>query len=116
MPLHCYRLLIAIDLPDRTWPSSVIPKAPWWLTTDLRDSNQALIDPMTPARKNKMFDLLVQMGYKEIEIAFPSGQRPPDSGDCCRLALRASLNRRRFCAHVNLSSACAVCSGPGRKH
>ena len=63
MPFHRYRPFTPIDLPDRTWPSSVITKAPRWLSTDLRDGNQALIDPMTPARKHKMFELLVQMGY-----------------------------------------------------
>ncbi|MET8704255.1 2-isopropylmalate synthase [Kitasatospora sp. NPDC004723] len=61
-----------VDLPDRSWPSKVITKAPRWLSTDLRDGNQALIDPMSPARKRKMFDLLVAMGYKEIEVGFPS--------------------------------------------
>src|SRR5699024_2424084 len=54
------------------WPSATIEKAPRWLSTDLRDGNQALIDPMTPIRKMKMFELLVQMGYKEIEVGFPS--------------------------------------------
>ncbi|MFE4357110.1 MULTISPECIES: 2-isopropylmalate synthase [Streptomycetaceae] len=61
-----------VDLPDRTWPEKVITKAPRWLSTDLRDGNQALIDPMSPARKRKMFDLLVAMGYKEIEVGFPA--------------------------------------------
>ena len=75
MPFHRYRPFTPIDLPDRTWPSSVITKAPRWLSTDLRDGNQALIDPMTPARKHKMFDLLVQMGYKEIESDFPRPAR-----------------------------------------
>ena len=75
MPFQRYRPFTPIDLPDRTWPSSVITKAPRWLSTDLRDGNQALIDPMTPARKHKMFDLLVQMGYKEIEIGFPSASQ-----------------------------------------
>ena len=75
MPFHRYRPFTPIDLPDRTWPSNVITKAPRWLSTDLRDCNQALIDPMTPARKHKMFELLVQMGYKEIEIGFPSASQ-----------------------------------------
>jgi 2-isopropylmalate synthase len=75
MPFHRYRPFKPIDLPDRTWPSSVITKAPRWLSTDLRDGNQALIDPMTPARKHKMFELLVQMGYKEIEVGFPSASQ-----------------------------------------
>ena len=61
-----------IDLPDRTWPTNQITQAPRWLSTDLRDGNQALIDPMSPERKHRMFDLLVAMGYKEIEVGFPS--------------------------------------------
>ncbi len=75
MPFHRYRPFTPIDLPDRTWPSSQITKAPRWLSTDLRDGNQALIDPMTPARKHKMFELLVDMGYKEIEVGFPSASQ-----------------------------------------
>ena len=75
MPFQRYRAFPPIDLPDRTWPSRVITHAPRWLSTDLRDGNQALIDPMTPARKHKMFDLLVRMGYKEIEIGFPSASQ-----------------------------------------
>ena len=72
MPFERYRAFPPIDLPDRTWPSRTITEAPRWLSTDLRDGNQALIDPMTPARKMKMFELLVRMGYKEIEVGFPS--------------------------------------------
>jgi 2-isopropylmalate synthase len=72
MPVERYRSFPPIDLPDRTWPSRTIEQAPRWLSTDLRDGNQALIDPMTPARKMRMFDLLVKMGYKEIEVGFPS--------------------------------------------
>ena len=72
MPFHRYRAFPPIDLPDRTWPSATITEAPRWLSTDLRDGNQALIDPMSPARKMTMFDLLVSMGYKEIEVGFPS--------------------------------------------
>jgi 2-isopropylmalate synthase len=72
MPVHRYRPFPPIDLPDRTWPTRTITQAPRWLSTDLRDGNQALIDPMTPARKMKMFELLVRMGYKEIEVGFPS--------------------------------------------
>ncbi|WP_079132598.1 2-isopropylmalate synthase [Streptomyces nanshensis] len=75
MPVHKYRPYEAVDIPDRTWPDNRITKAPRWLSTDLRDGNQALIDPMSPARKRAMFDLLVSMGYKEIEVGFPaSGQ------------------------------------------
>ncbi|MCQ1956562.1 2-isopropylmalate synthase [Arthrobacter sp. zg-Y826] len=66
---------IAVDLPDRTWPDKVLTKAPRWCAVDLRDGNQALIDPMTPERKHKMFDLLVKMGFKEIEVGFPSASQ-----------------------------------------
>ena len=75
MPCHRYAPFRAIDLPDRTWPTRSIAKTPRWLSTDLRDGNQALIDPMSPARKRKMFDLLVGMGYKEIEVGFPSASQ-----------------------------------------
>ncbi len=75
MPFHRYRPFEPIVLPDRTWPTNRTTEAPRWLTTDLRDGNQALIDPMTPARKLKMFQLLVRMGYKEIEIGFPSASQ-----------------------------------------
>ncbi len=72
MPFGRYRAFEPIDIPDRTWPSATITAAPRWLSTDLRDGNQALIDPMTPARKRRMFDLLLRMGYKEIEVGFPA--------------------------------------------
>ncbi|KAF4409527.1 2-isopropylmalate synthase [Streptomyces lycii] len=72
MPVHKYGRYEAVDIPDRTWPGNRITEAPRWLSTDLRDGNQALIDPMSPARKREMFDLLVRMGYKEIEVGFPS--------------------------------------------
>ncbi|MFJ8659009.1 2-isopropylmalate synthase [Streptomyces sp. NPDC093795] len=72
MPIHKYGRYEAVEIPDRTWPEQRITKAPRWLSTDLRDGNQALIDPMSPARKREMFDLLVRMGYKEIEVGFPS--------------------------------------------
>jgi len=72
MPYRRYRAFTPVDLPDRTWPGRTVTAAPRWLSTDLRDGNQALIDPMTPARKRRMFDLLVRLGYKEIEVGFPS--------------------------------------------
>lgn len=78
MPVHKYRPYheqLGIDLPDRTWPSKRIEKAPRWCAVDLRDGNQALIDPMSPERKRIMFDLLVKMGYKEIEVGFPSASQ-----------------------------------------
>ena len=64
-----------IELPDRTWPNKVIDSAPQWCAVDLRDGNQALIDPMSPERKRRMFELLVRMGYKEIEVGFPSASQ-----------------------------------------
>ena len=78
MPVHRYKPFyeqIKIDLPDRTWPTKLIKKAPRWCAVDLRDGNQALIDPMSPDRKLKMFKLLVRMGYKEIEVGFPSASQ-----------------------------------------
>jgi 2-isopropylmalate synthase len=75
MPCHRYSPFKPVDLPDRTWPNQVMTKAPRWLTTDLRDGNQALIDPMSPTRKRAMFDLLLSMGYKEIEVGFPSASQ-----------------------------------------
>ena len=63
------------SLPDRTWPDKRITKAPLWCAVDLRDGNQALIDPMSPARKRRMFELLVRMGYKEIEVGFPAASQ-----------------------------------------
>ena len=66
---------IAVELPDRTWPTKRIAVAPQWCAVDLRDGNQALIDPMTPERKRRMFELLVRMGYKEIEVGFPSASQ-----------------------------------------
>ena len=75
MPCHRYTPFKAVDLPDRTWPGKSITKAPRWLSTDLRDGNQSLIDPMSPTRKRAMFEMLVKMGYKEIEVGFPSGSQ-----------------------------------------
>jgi 2-isopropylmalate synthase len=75
MPCQRYSPFQPVDLPDRTWPSKSITAAPRWLSTDLRDGNQALIDPMSPSRKHAMFELLVRMGYKEIEVGFPSASQ-----------------------------------------
>lgn len=75
MPVHRYTPFVPVDVPDRTWPARRIEKAPRWLSTDLRDGNQALIDPMTPSRKMRMFELLVDIGYKEIEVGFPSASQ-----------------------------------------
>ena len=78
MPFEKYRpfLPLALHLPDRAWPSARIEHAPRWCSVDLRDGNQALIDPMDPARKRRMFETLVIMGFKEIEVGFPSASQP----------------------------------------
>ncbi len=75
MPCHRYRPFLPVSLPGRQWPSRTLTKAPRWLSTDLRDGNQALIDPMNAPRKQAMFDLLVKMGYKEIEVGFPAASQ-----------------------------------------
>ena len=78
MPFHRYepyQKQFSIDLPDRRWPSRVVDAAPRWCAVDLRDGNQALIDPMSVERKRRMFHLLVAMGYKEIEVGFPSASQ-----------------------------------------
>jgi 2-isopropylmalate synthase len=76
MPFEKYQPFLPPPLEDRTWPSARITRAPRWCSVDLRDGNQALIDPMDPARKLKMFETLVQMGFKEIEVGFPSASQP----------------------------------------
>src|SRR3954452_4396916 len=75
MPYWKYRPYDTVDLPDRTWPNRVVDRAPTWCSTDLRDGNQALVKPMDSARKQRMFDLLVQLGVKEIEVGFPSASK-----------------------------------------
>ena len=78
MPIHRYRPYheqFRVEVPDRTWPDARITTAPRWCAVDLRDGNQALIDPMSPERKRIMFDLLVAMGFKEIEVGFPSASQ-----------------------------------------
>ncbi|MGA8759006.1 MAG: 2-isopropylmalate synthase [Stellaceae bacterium] len=72
MPIHKYSPFTPINLPDRTWPGRVIDRAPIWCSVDLRDGNQALVEPMGPDRKRRMFDLLVKLGFKEIEVGFPA--------------------------------------------
>ena len=75
MPFHRYRPFEPIALPDRRWPAQTIGHAPRWCSVDLRDGNQALIEPMGAQRKRRMFDLLVKMGFKEIEVGFPSASQ-----------------------------------------
>ena len=75
MPFHKYKPFKPIGLKDRRWPDQVIKKAPIWCSVDLRDGNQALIEPMTPAEKQKMWDLLVEIGFKQIEVGFPAASQ-----------------------------------------
>ena len=76
MPFHKYKAFKPVHLPDRTWPEQVISKAPRWCSVDLRDGNQALIEPMTPNEKQKMYNLLLEVGFKEIEVGFPAASQP----------------------------------------
>ncbi|MGH7706497.1 MAG: 2-isopropylmalate synthase [Vulcanimicrobiaceae bacterium] len=75
MPIQKYRPFAPVPLADRTWPSRTIDRAPLWCSVDLRDGNQALIEPMGPERKRRMFNLLVRLGFKEIEVGFPSASQ-----------------------------------------
>jgi 2-isopropylmalate synthase len=74
-PSAKYRAFAAVDLPDRSWPSQTITRPPIWLSTDLRDGNQALIEPMTLERKVRLFQMLVRLGFKEIEVGFPAASQ-----------------------------------------
>jgi 2-isopropylmalate synthase len=82
MPFEKYRPYPAVELPDRTWPNRRIESAPVWCSVDLRDGNQALVDPMDSTRKRRMWDLLVEMGFKQIEVGFPSASQT--EFDFCR--------------------------------
>ena len=76
MPFEKYQPFVPLELPDRTWPDKKHTHAPRWCSVDLRDGNQALIDPMDIERKRRMFDAVVRMGFKEIEVGFPSASQP----------------------------------------
>ncbi|MFT7221604.1 MAG: 2-isopropylmalate synthase [Candidatus Azotimanducaceae bacterium] len=75
MPFHKYKAFKPVALKDRTWPDQVITEAPRWCSVDLRDGNQALIEPMTPSEKQKMYDLLLEVGFKEIEVGLPAASQ-----------------------------------------
>jgi 2-isopropylmalate synthase len=89
MPFEKYRAFVPLELPDRQWPDHKLSKAPRWCAVDLRDGNQALIDPMDPVRKKRMFQTLVAMGFKEIEVGFPSASQP--DFDFCRQLVEEDL-------------------------
>src|SRR5271156_977875 len=74
-PSTKYQAFVPIDLKDRRWPSAVIESPPTWCSVDLRDGNQALIEPMDAARKRRMFDMLIKIGFKEIEVGFPAASQ-----------------------------------------
>jgi 2-isopropylmalate synthase len=89
MPFDKYRPFVPVELTDRTWPNKKLTRAPRWCSVDLRDGNQALIDPMDPERKRRMFEALVRMGFKEIEVGFPSASQP--DYDFVRLLIEEDL-------------------------
>jgi len=89
MAFDKYQPFMPLELPDRTWPNKKLTKAPRWCSVDLRDGNQALIDPMDPERKRRMFETLVAMGFKEIEVGFPSASQP--DFDFVRLLIEEDL-------------------------
>jgi 2-isopropylmalate synthase len=75
MPYWKYRPYDVVELPDRTWPDVVLTQAPIWCSTDLRDGNQALVSPMDTSRKRRLFSLLLELGFKEIEVGFPAASQ-----------------------------------------
>jgi 2-isopropylmalate synthase len=89
MAFDKYQPFLPLELPDRAWPDKKLTKAPRWCSVDLRDGNQALIDPMDPERKRRMFETLVKMGFKEIEVGFPSASQP--DFDFVRLLIEEDL-------------------------
>ena len=92
MPIHKYHPFQPVHLPGRTWPSRTIERAPIWCSVDLRDGNQALVEPMGAERKRRMFDLLVKLGFKEIEVGFPAASQT--DFDFVRSSSRAISCRR----------------------
>jgi 2-isopropylmalate synthase len=95
-PSAKYRPFPPVSLPDRQWPSRTLAQAPTWLSTDLRDGNQALFEPMNAARKHRLFDLLVQIGFKEIEVGFPAASQTDFD------VVRALIEQDRVPADVTL--------------
>ena len=89
MPFEHYRPYSTVDLPDRSWPDVVLDRAPIWCSTDLRDGNQALVNPMDALRKRRFFDLLVRLGVKEIEVGFPAASKA--DFDFCRVLVEEGL-------------------------
>ena len=109
-PSTKYRAFAPIDLKDRRWPNAVIEPPPTWCSVDLRDGNQALIEPMDAARKRRMFDMLIRIGFKEIEVGFPAASQT--DFDFVREIIERGLDPGR-CDH---SGAHAGASGADRPH
>ncbi len=107
MPFEKYKpfLPLPLHLPDREWPNRQITKAPLWCSVDLRDGNQALIDPMDPARKQRLFEAVVAMGFKEIEVGFRSASQPD-------FDFRAPADRRRPDHDDVTHPSPDLCAGP----
>ena len=100
MPFHKYRAFEPIDLPDRTWPSAVLERAPRWCSVDLRDGNQALIDPMNVDEKLRMWELLLDVGFVEIEVGFPAASQPDFD------FIRRIIDEGRVPEHVTVQVLC----------
>ena len=100
MPYHKYRAFAPIDLKDRQWPNRVITQAPRWCSVDLRDGNQALVDPMDVDEKLKMWDLLLEVGFAEIEVGFPAASQPDFD------FIRRIIDEDRIPPHVTIQVLC----------
>ncbi|MEC8058682.1 MAG: 2-isopropylmalate synthase, partial [Pseudomonadota bacterium] len=100
MPFQKYNAFRPIDLPDRQWPSKVLDKAPRWCSVDLRDGNQALIDPMNVEEKLRLWDLLLDIGFAEIEVGFPAASQPDFD------FIRRIIDEGRIPADVSIQVLC----------
>jgi 2-isopropylmalate synthase len=100
MPFHKYRAFTPIALPDRRWPSQPITRAPRWCSVDLRDGNQALVDPMNVDEKLRMWDLLLEVGFAEIEVGFPAASQPDFD------FIRRIIDENRIPPHVTIQVLC----------
>ena len=100
MPFDKYRPFQAIDLPDRQWPGKILTQAPRWCSVDLRDGNQALIDPMSVDEKMRLWDLLLEIGFAEIEVGFPAASQPDFD------FIRRIIDEDRIPADVHIQILC----------
>ena len=100
MPFQKYRAFSPVELPDRTWPAATLTRAPRWCSVDLRDGNQALIDPMNVDEKIRMWDLLLAVGFSEIEVGFPAASQPDFD------FIRRIIDEDRIPDHVAIQVLC----------